>query len=106
VRIKAAVGEASASAAAATRRKSGRRSLKKPMLTTIGSILGSRSVALAVKSCGRYQPPWARRATRPTARVLDVSFEMKSGRIVVAATNEIPRKNSATSATLTARFQR
>ncbi len=56
--------------------------MNRPALTTTGFLRDSRSMALAVKSCGRNQPACAMTARRPNASGASVSLLRKSGRIV------------------------
>ena len=83
----------------------GSRSRNRPAFTTTGFLRDSRSIAFAVNSWGRNHPACAITARRPNASGASVSLLRNSGKIVVEVMNAAPKRNEATSAMLTVRFQ-
>ena len=84
----------------------GRRSRKKPILTTIGFLRVRPSTKLAVNNWGKYQAPWEITAAKPMAMVLSVNLLMYRGTIVAEEIKLRPNQKLTTSAMFTLKFQR
>ncbi|OQA46124.1 MAG: hypothetical protein BWY52_00945 [Chloroflexi bacterium ADurb.Bin325] len=82
----------------------GRRSVKKPRLTTTAFLRGNCSLMLAVNNWGMYQPAWVMTASTPNASGSVVSLLRKIGRMVAAEMNAEPNQKNAPSSKLTVKF--
>ena len=84
----------------------GRRSRKKPRLTTTGFLRARRSVGPAANSWGRYQLDWPMMANNAIGSGFVVILLRKRGKIVAYEMKLRPNQKKAPSRKLTLKFQR